>query len=207
MPKSKFNILVGVFVALFTNTLNGQVIKLKNGLTISKLNSTVIPVLNDYTKSYNVSVGLEYLENENFLINSEVGYFQKGGSEEGVLNAAPPLSEKYSKKWGYLSVSTTFRYKIPMRGDFLYIGAGPQADVLLSNDKDFSNTAYDGVGYTLNKMSIGVLPEAGFVMDREKMRYGIELSYLIGISNIGSSPFVNLKSNALRAGISIGYKF
>lgn len=156
--------------------LPAQTIKLKNGVSITNMKADNIPFLNDYIYTYNASVGVEYLESDDYYINTELGYFQKGGKEynpliEGKYN-------RYSKAWNYLNLATTFRYKFPMKEDFLYLGVGPQLDFLLSNPKDFAETMYDE-GYTLKRMSLGVVPELGFVIDRDRFRYGVEISYLL----------------------------
>lgn len=194
-----------VIALLFCSYLSfGQTIKLKNGIGITNLSAKNFPVLEKKIVVYSGSVGIEYLESEKSLINTELGYSQMGGKEDNPLI----LNEysKFSKKWNYLFFLTTFRYKFLFENNYVYLGLGPEVNYLLNDKNDFKGTPYNDL-YALKKINFGIVPEIGFVKEYNKLKYGLELSYMFDVSGVASSSANKLRSNNFKAGISLGYKF
>ncbi|MDO4224374.1 MAG: hypothetical protein Q4C75_00580 [Bergeyella zoohelcum] len=192
------------FIVFLLSILSySQTIKVKNGFSITSIDSNVVSVLDKSVYAYSGSIGMEYLERDRFSLNTEIGYTQKGGKE---IN--PLIQGKYSeyqKKWDYLFLLTTFRYKFPVYNDFLFVGVGPRVDYLLDKKNNFTNTLYEE-GYSLERYVIGINPEVGFVKNTEKISYGIEFSYLLGVTKIGGTEYNKLKSNAFTISLNLGYK-
>lgn len=195
-----------VFLFLFIINTYGfaQVIKIKSGVSITNLRAQNFPILDKSVYVFDASLGLEYLENNRFFLNTEIGYSQKGGKEKNPLIQGQ--YNDFNKKWNTLYFITTFRYKIPVNDLFIYVGAGPQINYLIDNKNDFDNTPYAGSEYILEKINLGISPEIGLTKDSTKFRYSIGFSYLVGLSKFGSTDFNKLYTNSLNIGISLGYK-
>jgi len=196
----KYSIVVFLFT--LSPHLLSQVIKIKSGVSRSNLKSSVVPILDRSIFVYDGSIGIEYAENRNTLINTELGYSLIGGKEKNPLLAG--RDREFKKAWSSLYFLTTFRYKIAIRDVILFVGAGPQLNYILQNKNHFENTLYADSTYDIQKFNLGFVPEIGFTKDLSNFRYSLGISYHMGISKLGSTEFNRLYSNAFKIGLSIG---
>ncbi|MDH6250992.1 hypothetical protein M2347_000719 [Chryseobacterium sp. H1D6B] len=191
-----------ILIMITFSSLYSQKAKITAGGGISKINSSTGPVFDKSVFVFSGGVGLDWFEKENFYISSEVGYTQMGGKETNP--SLPQPYDEMEKKWGFIYLSSTFRYKIPVDKSFFFIGAGPKLNFSLDSSSAFKNTIYDG-GYNMKSLNIGLLTEVGYMHDWDKFRAGIVGSYLIGISPVASTEFSKLKSNPLFFSLSFGF--
>lgn len=195
--------LISVFILLISCNLFSQKAKVVLGGGISHISNSKFPVLNKNVFIFSGGLGLDWLESNNYYISSELGYTQIGGKEEN-----PSLPSPYTemqKKWGFISLSSAFRYKIPIENSFFFLGAGPKLNLALESSSAFADTLYDG-GFKMKTVNFGLNTEIGYMYDWDDFRAGIVGSYLIGITPIASTEFAKLKSNPLYFSLSFGIK-
>lgn len=199
MKKRFFTMLIGVFFlpTLFT----AQIIKVKPTIAFTSIKSK-IPILDKNINTYGLSLGTELMDRENYLINTEFGFHQRGGREVNPLIQGDFYD--YSKKQNYLFLLATFRYKFPFNNFYVFTGIGSQLEYLLHDKNDFKNTLYNEI-YELNKLNFNIVPEVGIIRTSDRINYGIELSYPVQLSKLGSATQNKLFSNMFKIGISVGY--
>lgn len=204
----KKNILLITFLLIFS-TINAQVIKLSNGVSVSSMPSSQIERLSKYIAKYYVSVGYDYFEHNYFYLSSEIAYTSFGALGKNTYINITPV--KVLESWDYLHINTTFRIRYFINKTHLYFGCGPKLDILTSNDKFKSKffPTVSGYRYHMNNLSFGGKLELGVAYDYRKMRLGFNTSYLLNIGNVGSggkSGYIKFRRNALLFVLSIGYK-
>lgn len=189
-------------IALFIScSLFSQKAKVILGGGLSKITNSNFPVLNENVFVFSGGVGLDWLENDKYYISSELGYMQMGGKETNP--SLPDPFTEMEKRWGFISVSSAFRYKIPISNTFFFIGAGPKLNISLDSSSAFENTVYDG-GFKMKTLNIGLNTELGYMHDWDNFRAGIVGSYLVGISPVADTEFAKLKSSPLYISLSFG---
>jgi len=196
--------LIGlIFIVVFANSpIFSQVIKLENGVAISSLNSTKFDFLNKHITTYSLLVGMDYWENKIFYLSSEAGYLQKGGKEENEF--LPENGANINESWNYIHLNTTIRFPFQLENNaHFFIGAGPKLDFLIGSDK-FENPIY--AGYNMNSISFGVKGELGFVKDFDRIRTGINFSYLYDLNKAGGTKVLDFKNNTYEIMLSLGYR-
>jgi hypothetical protein len=190
-----------VLLLLTYCSLYSQKAKILASGGISKIKSSTGPVFDKNVFVISAGIGLDWLEQSDYYISSELNYTQIGGKETNPSLPAPYT--EMEKKWGFISLSSTFRYKIPVDNTFFFIGAGPKLNFSLDSSP-FENTIYED-GYHMKKINFGLNTEVGYMHDWDKYRAGIIVSYLIDITPIATTEFSNLKSNPLFFSLSFGF--
>ena len=106
-----------IFLILNFNNLKSQTFKINFGRTISSINSSNndLKILDETVNTFNSSVGIDLLESRNYYISNEISYTKLGGKERNVLLAEP--YNDYDKKWDFISISSSFRYKFNIEED------------------------------------------------------------------------------------------
>lgn len=187
---------------LFLSTVCiAQIIKIKPTIAFTSIKSE-IPILDKNINTYGLSLGTELMDREKYLINTEFGFHQRGGREVNPLIQGEFYD--YNKKWSYLFLLATFRYKFSFQDFYVFTGIGSQLEYLLHDKSDFKNTLYNEI-YQLNKLNFNIVPEVGIIRTSDRINYGIELSYPILLSKLGSATQNKLSSNMFKIGISVGY--
>jgi len=151
-----------IFLILNFNNLKSQTFKINFGRTISSINSSNndLKILDETVNTFNSSVGIDLLESRNYYISNEISYTKLGGKERNVLLAEP--YNDYDKKWDFISISSSFRYKFNIEEDnYLFIGLGGKLRKIVGS-KDFSSTLYENT-FKINNYNFGIMPELGFV--------------------------------------------
>lgn len=193
-----------IFIILTGSYFNvtAQTIKIKNGIAFSSFNSDQFDVLEEKINSYAFSIGMDYWNRKQFYISSEVGYLKIGGSEKN-----PNLSDESSEieeEWDFIQLNSTFRLKLFSNVDrHIFLGVGPKIDLLVS-DESFNSEVYSSY-YRMKKISFGGKTEIGIVRDLERIRLGVNASYLFDVGKESNSGSVNLKSEIYQIMFSIGY--
>lgn len=193
-----------LFFLLIANSscIFGQVVKVDGGVNIGKFaNSEKLPILNSNLYTYSVKIGLDYMEHEKYYLSSQIGYTTLGGKEVNMLLEDP--DKEISEKWNFVEVNTTFRYKFPIKGSHVFIGAGPKMNFLIDSSK-FNSWIYDG--YEINKVNIGAKTELGYAVDINHLRAGFVSSYNFDFTPIGGTKFIDLKNTSFSLIFSLGYR-
>jgi len=199
---TKFIKCFSIFIFIFINSsIYAQIIKIENGIAISSFHSKDLNILKQPITTYSALVGLDYWENKNFYLSSELGYLKKGGKEKNDF--LPDDAHKIKESWNFIHLNTTIRFRLRIEKDIhFFVGAGPKLDILISS-KEFKNFIYKD--YKMNTLSFGAKGEFGFTKDFNDIRTGINFSYLYDLGRAANSDFINLKNNAYMIMLSIGY--
>ena len=212
-------ILLFFSLFLFGPTLFSQTIFFKIGTSFSKLtwyNSMIgKKPFNKGIVGLNAMAGVNYLNYKYFYLSSNVGFIQKGGSQNVIItdNVGDSIgTTKETEKLNYLTINTTFNLKIPIKKVIEpYLFAGPRLDYLITYKENFGLLKqFDDIG-KLNKFSYGLLLGGGVNCNIKKFRFGIALDYYLNINkqiNYTSNGFTNkLFDNTFAINALFGYKF
>ena len=187
------------------NITVAQTVKLSFGRTISSVKNSHkgIDVLNKSINTTIIGIGVDLLEKENYYLSNEIAFSMLGGKEKNILLEA--TYDDYTKKWAYLSLSSSFRYKFIFdESKFLFIGAGPKINIL-TDSKQFSETLYKDV-YTMESYTIGTLTEIGYIQKiSEKYQVGIVGSYSYNVTPNSKTSHNNLRINPIAINLTFGY--
>ena len=196
-------LLVFFSIYIFINSsVFAQVVKLENGVAISAINSGDFDILDKHITTYSVLVGMDYWEKKTFYLSGALGYLKKGGREENDL--LPEDSRNVKESWDYIHLNTTIRFPFQLKNNsHFFIGAGPKLDFLVGSD-EFESPLYDS--YNMNSVSFGAKGELGFVQDFDRIRAGINFSYLYDLSKAGGTEFIDFKNNVYQIMLSLGYR-
>ena len=215
--KTRFLLFLFIFLG---STLTGQTIYLKTGPTFSKLtwNNSMINknTFNKGIVGFDAIIGVNYLNFKYLCLSSNIGFIQKGGSQNVIMTnelGDSIATIKEILKLNYLTINTTFNLKIPII-KFLepYIVAGPRLDYLIRYKENVVFLKqFEDVG-KLSKISYGILLGCGINCTITKFRLGIAFDYYFNINKqvdfVSSSGVTNTifdKTYAINA--LIGYKF
>lgn len=172
---------------------NGQVVKIQNGIGLSRLNWELNDFGNsgydDYVVGYAGFFGVEYLSKKYFNLSTSVGYIQKGGRETTSLRPvdpsdpnAPTGEQRNTARLNYFSWNTTVDLKYAIYEKWIpYMSLGPRVDILSSTNK-----ALDGVKEidALNEISYGLITGIGIKRDFTKVQIGVQASYNVNLNQL-----------------------
>ncbi len=181
---------------LCSGFLQAQVVKISNGGAFSSVHADQgAGVLENHVGSYSGFLGIEYLEKKWFMLSSEIGYFQQGGEEkEYVLVRDSPEDPGTMSSWtmknDYIQLNTTFRAMTTTYPLFLYAGAGPKLDILVSG-KDIVPPGETKAG-TLERCIWGLKTEIGIGYEiNDRFRMELNGSYDFNFNKAGSMPVMS----------------
>ena len=210
-----------LFLIILTGTtIHAQTIFAKIGPSFSKLTWANSMLKEDGFKKglvgFDALLGVNYLNFIYFHLSSGLGFIQKGGKEEGVVTdivGRPVGNIEQVEKLNYLTVNTTFNFKVPV-AKFLepYLSAGPRLDYLISYNENVPFLKlFEDTG-ELNKVSYGFLLGCGINSKIRKFRMGIAFDYYININKISNFTseygYTNkIYDNTYTLDVLIGYAF
>lgn len=181
-------------------TLHSQIIKIENGVSLSSMYSSKFDILNSKVSNYGLNVGCDYFEHKLYYLSSEIGLVTKGGKENISLG---DNNFNVDESWQFVHLNTTIRVKYQVDNAHLFVGIGPKLDFLVGSGK-FTDSLYSG--YEMAKLSFGSKAEVGLVQDINRIRLGLNCSYLINFGGVAQSPYINISNNTYSLMFSIGYK-
>ncbi|SEW29420.1 hypothetical protein SAMN05428988_4070 [Chitinophaga sp. YR573] len=187
--------------SMFMGTGYSQVIKFDNGVAVNSLIGDDFDLFFNKVTSYSGLVGLEYFERKWFYLSSEVGYLKLGGKENGTIDGVPTRDEQ---TWNYGQINTSFRARVVSRKTEFYAGTGPYANVLLGSGA-FDKALYDG--YSAERINWGFKAELGITQNINRIRVGVNCTYLLPVSATVKSQYTNMYSRSLAFYLSLGYRF
>lgn len=136
------------------NGINAQELKINTGLTISSLKFQEAPsILKNYKSPY-ISIGIDYIDNKIYYLDSNITFYKKGVNENNIPEKINISNFKYSNfkiDWYFIQLNHLFKMKIPYKKNFFYIGAGPSLDLLLNNSKQTQD-----LNSYINRMNISI---------------------------------------------------
>lgn len=187
------------------NITVAQTVKLSFGRTISSVKNSHkgIDVLNKSINTTTIGIGIDVFERENYYLSNEINFSMLGGKEKNTFLEAP--YDDYSKKWAYLSLSSSFRYKVNFdESKYLFIGVGPKINAIIDS-KEFSETLYNDT-YTMENYTFGVLTELGYIQRVfERYKVGLVGSYSYSVTPNSKTSHNNLRINPIAINLTFGY--
>ncbi|WP_343693247.1 hypothetical protein [Chitinophaga sp.] len=186
--------------SMFMRTAYSQVIKIDNGIAINSLKGDKFDLFSGKVASYSGLVGLEYFERKWFYLSSEIGYLKLGGKENGTVDG---VSTRDEQTWNYGHINTSFRARVVNRKTEFYLGAGPYANLLLGSGA-FDKAQYDG--YSAERVNWGLKGELGITQDINRIRIGLNGSYLIPLSATVKSQYTTMHLRSPAFYVSLGYR-
>ena len=168
-------------------TMKAQVLKIENGMAFSSLVNEGEDLFDKSLSSYQMSIGLDYLDQGWYALSSNVGYLRKGGSFDFYEATDPGLNMlKRNMKYmfDYITLNTTFRVKtLSDSGWNFYAGVGPRVDV---NVIIVGLKCETGVNYNFDRYLLGlnvsylpsfIKPNKDFIAHDRTFTVGILLGY------------------------------
>ncbi|HCO66399.1 MAG TPA: hypothetical protein DIT04_01385 [Dysgonomonas sp.] len=215
-------IIPAIFIIALINPCKcfSQVVKIKNGITFSRMTGSSFDILNKNTTLYTGFIGLDYFEHDYFYLSSEIGYMKKGGkeyiplSEPEIEHPIWNLANRDIKaNLDYLQLNTTFRAKYPLGSIHVFAGIGPKIDILLHSKFNYENASLDELGtYNLNgnikRISFALKPEIGFYYDISRFRIEGNLAYLINFGRLDDieGNYNKIGNQSISVLLSFGYR-
>ena len=193
-----------ILLLLVCSSIFSQIIKIENGLSYSSMDSKKFSMLGENITNYSFLAGCDYFDHKFYYISSEIGFIQIGGKETKVPTSNNALID-LQDTWQYIHLNTTLRLKYQYKESHVFVGIGPKLDVLVSSNK-FTDAIYAG-GYEMNKFAAGCKGEIGIAQDINKIRLGLNYSYLLNFGGVGKSIYNNVSNKTSTVMFSIGYRF
>jgi len=146
---------------------------------------------------------------DNFSIQPEFLYSQKGSSSDNYAYGTPSTSTTLKNTLGYLDVPIMFRYNVGEDGKGFFVELGPQGSFVLHNRtfvEDGSGKEISGSRYTstdgLNKVVIGYVGGLGY-----QITSGLQLGlrYTGDFSQIYKNATPNVHNSVFQ--FQVGYAF
>ena len=216
--KKKSCVWLVVLLLGFVATASAQMLKVEGGMAFSKLRTKGLnggQIFDKSVKPFQMSVGLEYWDKEQFNLSSSIGYLRTGGRNKVVIGDEdggildPDFKHKYFVD--YLTVNTLFNIKQTNHRQTYYFGIGPRLDFKVgSKDNSSKGVEYvNGKMPELNTVVFGLKCEAGIWFDLDDhFRLGANVSYLPSFTKAWTSPVapdVTMTTRSFTLGVSLGY--
>jgi hypothetical protein len=188
-------ILLGFLLSTF---VNGQVLKVQAGISVSSLQARLEYRGDVLTGEYaplvghSFFVGLDYLNKKYYSLSSNIGVVRKGSTEEyqKVNEEGEWVDATRRQTLDYFSINTTADFKYPI-GDRItpFVSVGPRIDILL--DEEYSELMISE-GYKkgdgLNSYNYGLLLGCGTNYNFSKFYIGLRGDYYLNAKNVVDSP-------------------
>ena len=165
--------------------MKAQVLKIENGIAFSSLVNEGEDLFDKSLSSYQMSIGLDYLDQGWYALSSNVGYLRKGGSFDFYEATDPGLNMlKRNMKYmfDYITLNTTFRVKtFSDSGWNFYAGVGPRVDVNVKRHislGDMDSLFPEQTAPAVNRIIVGLKCETGVNYNFDRYLLGLNVSYL-----------------------------
>ncbi|WP_297906534.1 outer membrane beta-barrel protein [uncultured Parabacteroides sp.] len=191
--------------------MRAQVLKIENGMAFSSLVNEGEDLFDKSLSSYQMSIGLDYLDQGWYELSSNVGYLRKGGSFDfyETTDMGLGMHEGHMKyRLDYITLNTTFRVKtLSDSGWNFYAGAGPRVDVNVKRHISLGDMDSLFPGQTapaVNRIIVGLKCEAGVNYNFDRYLLGLNVSYLP--SFIKPNKDFIARDRTFTVGILLGYR-
>jgi len=176
---------------IFLGNCYSQVLKIKNGIAINKMKGETVDLFGKQTVFYSGLLGVEYLQRKWFYLSSEAGYLKLGGKES---TASADQAPREKQTWGFAHFNTSFRARVVYSKAEFYLGAGPYLNILLGSGT-FDKPLYEG--YAAQNTNWGGKMEVGINETINRVRVGVNCTYLLAASALAKSQYNLLDARSL----------
>lgn len=177
-----------------------QTLKIDNGISIYSLKGKKVDLFPGQISSYSGLLGVEYLEQKWFYLSSQIGFLKLGGKESPTIG---DTTSRDKQSWNYVQLNTSFRVRTQSRKTELYLGAGPYMNILVGSGA-FNKEMYSG--YSTQRANWGCKAEAGITENINRLRIGVNCSYLLAFSPVAKSQYTSMAARSLTFYLSLGYR-
>jgi len=204
-------LLIGLTITI---VVNGQIVKVQGGTSISKLEWKLNNIdFGQYDKvliGHSIFAGIDYFDKKHFNLSSNLGMVRKGGkSNLQLLDSSGLQSATLIDKptLDYLSINTTIDFKCQIKETiFPFISFGPRFDYLVNSSKHFNEI--DEKNFT-----IGLILGGGIKYDIANLQFGLRADYYLDfIREIADWTIENSENggkisvNTFTINLSVGYR-
>jgi len=207
-----------LLLGLWGTSLHAQTLTVSSGITSSALNWRIGGTgINFYDHPlHNISfvAGLDWFHHKSWRLSSGIGFLRKGGMN--VQTATDVLGNPVGKietraTLDYLSVNSTASRDVALTKSVkLFVGAGPQVDILMGNNKKMDTliNRFDSV----NNAVLGLLVSMGIQLDFSRFDVRFSGNYFLHATDIASWPTTlsneggNVTDRTYGMMFTIGYK-
>lgn len=186
-------VLVFTFI-LTSMMLKSQVISVDNGFSYSSTKYNSMAKCNH--NSYSMFISIDYLQNKNYYISSQIGYLSTGYFAY-TYDYAGGIDDSHKLISDEIHINTTFRYRVPINHFYAYVGLGPKMDYSFNKREGIKGNDLPKINNFKNMF--GVKVDLGICWDLNRVRLGLNAAY---ISNLNQGEY---DVNKYRCGLSIGY--
>lgn len=197
-------------ILCLSSAAKAQVVKVEGGIALSSLVNEGEDMYDKSLFSFQMSVGLDYLDGGWYELSSNLGYLRKGGGFDMLVSMDPGFMRNGNVKFtlDYLTLNTTFRLKTAsFSGWNIYVGVGPRIDVnvkrRISTDM-LDVLLQDLTPPSVNRFIVGLKCEAGANYSFDRYMLGLNVSYLP--SFIKPAQDFIAHDQTFTVGISLGYR-
>lgn len=195
-------ILLLLFTAVCVINSHSQVIKLENGTSFSWTNYA-----SQVNVDYSGSLSVDYLERKCFMLNSKLSFFRR--SETSVMEMSP--KNKLDVAIDYMSISTTTRFKQPIKKGNFFIGVGPSVDFKLNSEYEIERVTNENSHkkgeFLSSDLVFSLLSEIGYFIDISKWRIEFNVAYRNNLTKVNKETRKGFINHMLIPSIGVGYIF
>ncbi len=178
--------------------MKAQVLKIENGMAFSSLVNEGEDLFDKSLSSYQMSIGLDCLDQGWYALSSNVGYLRKGGSFDFYEATDPGLNMlKRNMKYmfDYITLNTTFRVKT------LSDSVNVKRHISLG---DMDSLFPEQTAPAVNRIIVGLKCETGVNYNFDRYLLGLNVSYLP--SFIKPNKDFIAHDRTFTVGILLGYR-
>jgi hypothetical protein len=218
-----FILTLFIFSFVSIGSVNGQVLKIHAGTSISSLDwhvkytsrnmGTDLDLFNETLTNVFLFAGVEFYQGSFVNLSGNFGYIRKGGIEElqeTVLGDAVPRTSEHPADLDYLVINSTadFFYRLtPALYPFLSVG--PRVDFVISSNQMFESIKNIN---ELNSINYGLVLGFGINYDIARFQIGLRTEHFLNFTDIAnwrnddgdSSGRIN--DQLFTLGLTLGYR-
>jgi hypothetical protein len=180
-------------------SVKAQIAKISNILSSNWSNNGT-----DKIYKYNPCIGIEYLENNYFILSSNISLSNKAQKYSIVNNNILEANIQY------IELNTTARFKLMTKKTSFFIGVGPSIGWKTKSKYkihgDIKENTSDHGNFIAKKSVINLVTEVGAYKDFSKYRIELFTSYETNITNVIPESRKGFIGHSLALNISLGYQ-
>ena len=223
LPKSLLTFLIAI---ISTITFAQTSIGFRGGVNFTTISQPDIikSITPDFKSTIGTNVALvaEIGISENFALQPEIGYSQKGFKiEEGInvdiFNIPVPIGAKVVTKFNYFEAPLLAKFKFGSPQVQAYVVAGPvlsyatggqlktKAKILIDIPLTSTNLNLNALGF--ERFDIGATVGTGLMLHTKGGSIFADVRYTKGFKDVYDIPLIDLKLQNSGIGVNVGYMF
>lgn len=166
-----------------------------------------VEIFADNIYSFAPQVGVDWLSHKYWYLSS-VARWQRLGGEENDVWPDGDNKKKYTLKYDYLHLNTTFRAQYPIGRCNIYAGAGMYVNCLMGDaDQWMQDITNDGIPLHSSGANFGEVVEVGLTTVKNRIKLDFNAAYHIHNNKMVTLGNTELSANYWNVSLSVGYIF